>query len=149
MLLGNIMTREVEVIHPDASLAEAANRMREAGIGFLPVTENDRLIGAVTDRDITIRATAEGYDPESARVRDAMSEDLFYGFEDQDVTTAAALMGARQVRRLPIVNRDRRLVGIVSLDDLATRAGDDRLTGKAAEEVSEDRSASITDIKRT
>jgi len=100
------------------------------------VCENDRLVGMVTDRDITVRAVAEGCDPRTATVKEVMTPDVFYCFEDQDVQQAANLMKQNQVRRLVVLNRDKRLVGIVSLGDLAVETGDEHLTGRTLEEVS-------------
>ena len=93
--------------------------MRDEDIGALPVGENDRLIGMVTDRDIAVRGVAEDRAPETTTVRDVMSEKVYYCFEDDDVEDAARCMAENQVRRLPILNRDKRLTGIVSLADIA------------------------------
>jgi CBS domain-containing protein len=131
------MTRTVVCIHPEASLREAAEKMKALDIGPLPVCENDRLVGMVTDRDITVRATAEALPPNLGRVRDVMTPDIVYCFEDQDVTEAARLMEEHQIRRLVVVNRDQRLVGIVSLADLAVKSGDRDLSAAALEQVSE------------
>jgi CBS domain-containing protein len=128
------MTPHVEVIHPDATLREAAQRMQTLDVGPIPVCDGDRLQGMLTDRDITIRATAMGRDPNTTRVRDVMTPDIVYCFEDQDVQEAAQIMEERQIRRLVVLNRDKRLVGIVSLGDLATQTGDEELD---AEELSE------------
>jgi len=136
MILKDIMTREVEVVHPNATLQEAADKMDALNVGPLPVCDGDRLLGMVTDRDITVRATAAGLDPKAARVRDAMTEDVIYAFEDQDVREAARLMEDKQIRRLVVLNRDKRLVGIVSLGDIATATGDERQTGEILERVS-------------
>lgn len=119
MKVADIMTREVEVISADATLQEAGEKMRELDVGSLPVFDKDQLVGMVTDRDITVRATAEGADPTNTRVREAMTWDIIYCFEDQDVTEAAALMEDRQLRRLIVVNGERQMVGIVALADLA------------------------------
>jgi CBS domain-containing protein len=97
--------------------------MRDDNCGALPVGENDRLIGIVTDRDIAVRGVAEGR-PASAKVRDVMSEKVFYCFDDNDVAEAARLMSEHQVRRLPVLNRDKRMVGIVALADLTRADGD-------------------------
>jgi CBS domain-containing protein len=131
------MTSDVEIVSPDTPLRDAAQRMRDTDTGFLPVGENDQLVGTLTDRDITIRAVAEGQDPNSAKVRDAMSENLVYCFDDQDSSEAAELMAEKQLRRLPILSRDKRLVGVVSLGDLATRTGDDDVVGQTVEDISE------------
>jgi CBS domain-containing protein len=137
MQLREIMTRNPVVIPPDTNLQEAAQRMRDLDSGVLPVGENDRLVGMLTDRDITIRATAEGKDPRSTRVRDVMTPDVVYCFDDEDEHEAAAKMEGHQLRRLIVLNRDKRLVGIVSLGDLAVYTTDDRLAGELAEAVSE------------
>jgi CBS domain-containing protein len=119
MKLKEIMTQEVEVIHPDDSLQSAAQKMRERDIGFLPVCEGDRLIGVVSDRDIIVRVIAEGKDPKAMMGRDLVTAPVIYCFEDQDVEEAARVMQENQIRRLVILNRDKRLVGVVSLGDLA------------------------------
>jgi CBS domain-containing protein len=138
MRVYDIMTKGAECTRPDATLREAAGRMKDLDVGSLPVCgADDRLAGMLTDRDITVRAVAEGHDPTTWRVRDAMTPEVHYCFEDQDVAEAARLMMEKQIRRLPVLNRDRRLVGIVSLGDLAVGAGDDRLTGDTLEAVSE------------
>ncbi len=137
MQIREIMTKQVETVAPDTSLKEAARMMRDADIGFLPVGENDRLVGTLTDRDIAIRAVADGKDPSSVTVRDAMSAGTDYVFEDQDTAEAATIMSERQVRRLPVMNRDKRLVGVVAIGDLATRTTDDDVVGQTVEDVSQ------------
>jgi CBS domain-containing protein len=137
MQLKDVMTREVEVIRPDATLHEAAEKMKTLDVGPLPVCDRDRLVGMITDRDITVRATAQGWVPGLTKVRDVMTQDVTYCFEDQDVEEAARLMEEKQIRRLVVLNRDKRLVGIVSLGDLAVRTGDEELAGEVLEEVSE------------
>jgi CBS domain-containing protein len=134
MWVREVMTPRVEVIHPDATLREAAQKMKSLDVGPIPVCDGDRLQGMLTDRDITVRATAEGRDPNSTRVRDVMTPDVVYCFEDQDVQEAARLMEERQLRRLVVLNGDKRLVGIVSLGDLAVQTDDEELGG---EELSE------------
>ncbi len=119
MKIVEIMTRDPELIDPNASIREAAKRMKNEDIGALPIGENDRLIGMVTDRDIAIRAVAEDRAPETTTVRDVMSEKVFYCFEDDDIEEAARCMAENQVRRLPILNRDKRMTGIVALADIA------------------------------
>lgn len=136
MKIRDVMTAGVDVIHPGAMLAEASRRMRDEDIGALPVGEGDRLIGMVTDRDIVCRAVAEGKDPDRTTVREAMSDQVLYCFEDQSTDEVADNMGENQVRRLPVVNRDKRLVGIVSLGDLSIR-GARREAGSALGEISE------------
>jgi CBS domain-containing protein len=137
MQIKDVMTREVEVIHPDATLEEAAAKMDALNVGSLPVCDGDRVLGVITDRDITVRATAVGGDPTLARTRDAMTAQVIYGFEDQDVTDAARLMNEHQIRRLIVLNRDKRLVGIVALGDLAVDTGDEQLAGATLKQVSE------------
>jgi CBS domain-containing protein len=118
-LIKDVMSRDVQVISPDASIEEAACCMRDGDFGMMPVGENDRMVGAISDRDIAVRGVAEGKGS-SAKVRDVMSEGICWVFEDEPVERAAELMSKHQVRRLPVVNRDKRLVGIVSLGDIAT-----------------------------
>ena len=136
MRLAEVMTRYVEVIGADASLQEAAAKMKQLDIGLIPICEKDELKGTVTDRDIAIRATAEGRDPSHTKVSDIMSEEIAYCFEDQEIEEATRLMEERQIRRLPILNRKKRLVGIVSLGDLAVHAGQNEQTGETLKEVS-------------
>jgi CBS domain-containing protein len=131
------MTRNAECVRPDATLRDAAGRMRDLDVGSLPVCDADRLVGLVTDRDIAVRSVAEGHDPSSDRVQDIMTPGIIFCFEDQDVREAADLMRERQVRRLPVLNRDKRLVGIVSLGDLAVGGRDDKLSGNTLEGISE------------
>jgi len=138
MKLKDIMTAGPECIRPEATLQEAARKMRDLDVGPLPVCgENDRLAGMITDRDITVRAIAEGKDPKTTPVREAMTKDVIYGFEDQDVREAARTMQERQVRRLVVLDHDKRLVGIVSLGDLAVETGDRQRAGEVLQDVSE------------
>ncbi|MET0690693.1 MAG: CBS domain-containing protein [Candidatus Binatia bacterium] len=131
------MTRNVEVVNGNASLKEAATKMKKLDVGLIPVCDGDRLKGLLTDRDITIRATADGRDPSKTKVNEVMSTDIAYCLEDQAVDEAVILMEARQIRRLPILNQDKQLVGIVSLADIAVHVGDRDLTGETLEEISE------------
>jgi CBS domain-containing protein len=137
MQVKEVMTKGAECVGPDTTLQEAARKMRDLDVGPLPVCDNDRLAGMLTDRDIVVRAVAEGRDPRTAKVRDAMSEGISYCYEDDAVADAARLMREKQVRRLVVLNRDKRLVGIVSLGDLAVETGDERLAGKTLERVSQ------------
>jgi CBS domain-containing protein len=137
MELRDIMTRNVEVISGDASLKEAATKMKTIDVGFIPVCDGDRLKGILTDRDITIRATADGRDPTKTKVADVMSTDIAYCLEDQELDEAVSLMEARQIRRLPVLNLDKQLVGIVSLGDIAVHAGDRDMAGETLEEISQ------------
>jgi len=137
MQLKDAMTPGVEVVHPETTLQEAAETMRRLDVGPLPVCDGDRLVGMLTDRDITVRAVAEGCDPTTTPVREAMTPEIIHCFEDQDVQEAARLMAQYQIRRLPILNRNKRLVGMVSLGDLAVSTGDQRRVGEVLEHVSE------------
>jgi CBS domain-containing protein len=136
MRLGEIMTRDVEVIGSNAPLKEAAAKMKELDVGLIPICDGDRLKGTLTDRDITIRATAEGKNPSKTKVSAIMSTDIAYCYEDQEIEEAVSLMETRQIRRLPILNRDQRLVGIVALSDLAMHAGQNEMIGETLKEVS-------------
>jgi CBS domain-containing protein len=138
MQVNEVMTHGVECVRPEDSVAAAAQKMKDLDVGALPVCgDNDRLAGMITDRDITVRATAGCCDPGGTFVRDVMTPNVIYCFEDQDVTEAARLMKENQVRRLVVLNRDKRLVGIVSLGDLAVDTGDEELAGATVSAVSE------------
>src|SRR5437016_12369424 len=120
MKVSEAMTRDVRVQNPNDTIRDAWRIMGEINAGSLPVGENDRLVGVITDRDIAVRAVAEGKAP-TTKVRDIMSAEVLYCFDDQDLDDVAKNMGDVKVRRLPVVNRDKRLVGIISLGDLADR----------------------------
>jgi CBS domain-containing protein len=137
MQLKEVMTRGVEVIRPDATLEQAAEKMKRLDVGSLPVCDGERLVGMITDRDITVQATAEGDAPGRKQVREVMTEDVKWCFEDDDARTAADIMARAQIRRLPVINREKRLVGIVSLGDLATDFQTQADAGEALEEISE------------
>jgi CBS domain-containing protein len=137
MKVKDIMTPGVECVRPSDTLRQAADKMRRLDVGPMPVCgDNDRIVGMLTDRDITIRATAEGKDPKTAKVEEAMSPDVIWCFEDQELEDAARLMREHQVRRVLVMNRDKRLVGIVSLGDLAKEAAREH-SGETLQEVSE------------
>lgn len=118
MKIANIMSRDVHFISPDTTLREAAKKMKQIDSGVLPVAEGDKLVGMLTDRDIAIRGVAAGKGPD-AKARDVMSHELKYCFEDEDVQHVAGNMAELQVRRLPVMSRGKRLVGIVSLSDIS------------------------------
>ena len=121
MRVSEAMTRDVRVATPGESIRDVAKMMAEIDAGAMPVGENDRLIGMITDRDIAIRAVAQGKGPDTP-VREVMStEKVLYCYDDEELEHVAGNMGDKQVRRLPVVNRDKRLVGILSLGDLANR----------------------------
>jgi CBS domain-containing protein len=136
MQLKEIMTPGVEVVTPEATIQEAAEKMRHLDIGPLPVCDGDRLVGLLTDRDITVRAVAEGRNPTTTQVRDVMTPEVVYGYDDQDSQDAARLMEQYQIRRLPVLNHAKRLVGMVSLGDLAVHPGGQPLAGEVLEQVS-------------
>jgi CBS domain-containing protein len=122
MRVSEVMTTEVCILDPDQSIQDAAKAMRDLDIGIVPVGEDDRLVGMITDRDITVRAAAADKRP-STRIRDVMTEEVKYCFEDEDTEHVADNMAEQQLRRLPVLNRDKRLVGIVSLADLVVMEG--------------------------
>ena len=137
MKLSEIMTRDVIVLQPDDSLQSAAKMMRDRNIGFLPVCDGDDLIGVISDRDITIRALADGMDVNIMLGRDLMTTPAIYCFDDQEVSEAAKIMAENQIRRLVILSReDKRLVGVISLGDLARNETADR-SGQVLQKVSE------------
>ena len=136
MLLREMMTARIEEIPADATLMQAAEKMKLLDIGAIPVRENGRLVGMITDRDIAVRAVAEGRDPKKVPVSEAMSRDICFCYEDETVESAAKLMEEKQIRRLPVFDRSERAIGIVSLGDLAVRNRDDRLSGEVLERVS-------------
>lgn len=121
MKISQCMTRDVQLASPDMTLREAARLMGECDAGVLPVGENDRLVGMLTDRDMAIRGLAEGKGPD-ATVRDAMSTEIRWCYEDDDIDEVLQCMADEQIRRLPVLNRQKRLVGIVSLGDLSEAA---------------------------
>jgi CBS domain-containing protein len=137
MKLKDIMTKEVEVIPPDATFKEAAQKMRVHDIGFLPVCDSDRVLGVITDRDIIVRSTAEGTDPNKRIGQEFFTSPMIYCFDDQDVEEAAKVMEEHQIRRLVVLNRDtKHLVGVVSLGDLAT-SGKEKTSAEVLQSVSE------------
>lgn len=121
MYVRDVMTTPVDLVDATTSLAEAAKMMRADDVGALPIGENDRLIGILTDRDIVVRCLAMDADPRRATARDAMSSGVIYCYDDQPVEEAAEIMSERHIRRLPILNRSKRLVGILSLGDVWSR----------------------------
>ena len=135
MQIRQVMTEKVSFVAPDTRIPVVAGIMRDEDIGSTPVVENDRLIGMVTDRDIGIRVVAEAKDPRAVTARDAMSPKVLYCFDDQNVEDVLENMGDNQIRRLPVVNRDKRLVGVVSLGDLAKASSGK--AGDALEEISQ------------
>jgi len=124
MKIADVMSREVVLTSPEATIREVASKMSDLDAGILPVQDNDRLVGMITDRDIAIRGVAQGKGPES-KVSEVMTPDVKYCFEDDDVAAIVKNMAEIKVQRLPVMNRDKRLVGIVSLGDIAIQAEPD------------------------
>lgn len=135
MQIRDIMTRDAETVSPGDTIRRAAEMMDGLNVGVLPVCDGERLVGMVTDRDITVRATAAGRAPDECRVSDVMSTDVRYCYEDDVVNDVARLMGNMQVRRVPVVDTGNRLVGIVSLGDIATDAKENA-AGNTLERIS-------------
>jgi CBS domain-containing protein len=135
--VSEAMTPDVVTVPPEALLIDAARLMRDSDIGPLPVCDKGRILGVLTDRDITVRAVADGKDPQSTQVREVMTPEVVCCLESDDVRQAAEMMQSAQLRRLLVVTRDGRLAGIVSLGDLALQTGDDEMTGETLERVSE------------
>jgi CBS domain-containing protein len=136
MNVESCMSTDVRIAAPTDPIREAARTMKEIDAGFLPVGENDRLIGMITDRDIAVRAVAEGRTPDTP-VRDVMSRDIHWCFADEPLAAAAERMGGLKVRRLPVLNRDKRLVGIISLGDVSRSDGEAEHGGEALARIAE------------
>jgi CBS domain-containing protein len=123
--VSQVMSTDVQVVRPQETLRSAARMMQELDVGSLPVCDGQRLLGMLTDRDITVRGVAEGLKPDESCVGDVMTGEVLYCTQDQSADEALRMMGEQQVRRLPVVDADKRLVGVVSLGDLATRGDSD------------------------
>lgn len=134
MHVKEVMNSEARLVNPSTTIKEAAAKMEQDRVGFLPVGENDRLQGTVTDRDIVVRAISKGKDPQDTSIREIMTEELVYCTEDQDVDEVARTMGEKQVRRLPVIDSDKRLVGVVTIGDMAQHLSKDN-AGKVLEQV--------------
>ena len=134
MKVSKCMTRDVQLVTPTQTIRDAARLMVELDAGSLPVQQDDRLVGMITDRDIAVRAVAQGKSPDTL-VREVMSDEVLYCFEDQEIGDVARNMGDVKVRRLPVVNRDKRLVGIISIGDLALKE-EQTLTGSTIARIS-------------
>lgn len=138
MKLKNIMSTNVEIVNADDTLQIAAQKMRDRDVGFLPVLDNGRLVGVITDRDLAVRATAAGLDPTRTRVRNLATTDVIWGYHDQDDDKAARLMEDYQIRRLVILHPESQaIVGIVSLGDLARNSRAQEKAAEVLERVSE------------
>ncbi|HEX5688207.1 MAG TPA: CBS domain-containing protein [Ideonella sp.] len=134
MRVREAMTSDVLLVDPGQTIREAARLMAEHDIGALPVGQGDRLVGMITDRDMAVRALAQGQGPDT-KVSEVMSREVLYCFDDDDLNSVANNMSDIRVRRLPVVDRDKRLVGIVSIGDVAAREGA-RQVGKAIAGIS-------------
>jgi CBS domain-containing protein len=135
MKIRDIMTWNIECIWPNDTIQDAALAMKERDIALVPVCDRDRIVGMLTDRDITVRAVAEGRDPKSTRVRDVMTPEVICCYEDDDAHKAARLMREQHVGRILVRNRKELLVGIVSLGDLAANTDNPRRIGAVLQEV--------------
>lgn len=136
MLAKEVMSKKPEFLSPTTTLKQAADQMRTHDYGFVPVGENDRLIGAVTDRDIAIRAIAAGKDPNKTTIRDVMTKGIQWCYETDPVEKVAQKMEKLQIRRLVVLNKDKRLTGIISLGDITTKTHDAKLCSEITDAVS-------------
>jgi CBS domain-containing protein len=137
MQVQHIMSRNVECVEPTTPIAKAAEKMRDLDIGFLAVCEHDRSVGTVTDRDVTIRSVAQGRDPRLATVSEIMTPTAFYCYEDEEIEHVGQQMREKEVRRMLIMNRQNRLVGVVSLGDIAKTTGEKELAGETLGQIAE------------
>ena len=135
--ISEVMSKNVVCLNPGASLQEVAAKMKGLDCGVIPVCDGDRLTGMVTDRDIVVKAVAEGKDIRTATAAEVMSAGVVWCYESQDIEEAARLMEVKQIRRLVVLDENKRLVGILSLGDISTR-GSEHLSGEILEKVSED-----------
>lgn len=135
-LLREVMTTNVTTLLPSATVHQAAQQMKTLNVGSIPICERNQLVGMITDRDIVVRVVAERHNAEMQHIQDVMTTQVDYCYEDQDVEEAAQVMQDRQVRRLPIIDRDNHLVGIVSLGDLAVKTNEEKTMAQALEQIS-------------
>jgi CBS domain-containing protein len=136
MRIKEVMTSGAECVHSETTIQQAAEKMKKLKVGALPITENDKLIGMITDRDITVRSTSAGSNPQICSIKDVMTPGVVCCYEDQNVSEALQLMHNKQIRRLPVLDRHDHLVGMVSLGDLATETPDKRQLGQTLEAIS-------------
>lgn len=136
MLIKEVMSKNPQILSPQNTLREAAEKMRKLDVGFLPIGENDRLVGALTDRDLVTRAISAGKTATTA-IKDVMSERIHYCMENDSLEKAAEMMSRFQIRRLAVLNDNKRLVGVISLGDIATKSHNAALAAKLAEAVCE------------
>lgn len=137
MQLKDIMTPNPEIVSVDMHVSDAAQRMKALDVGFLPIWDGTEILGVITDRDVALRVVAEGKDPKTTRIGDAMSTHVHTLSEDADVMDAAKVMEHEQVRRILVTDRNGRCVGVVSLGDLAVRMHNEPVCGQVLEDVSE------------
>jgi CBS domain-containing protein len=135
MKISDMMTKEAVLMSPETTIQRACEIMRDSDIGFIPVTDGEKILGALTDRDVATRVVAPGLDPNTTLVQRMMSPEIVFIFDDQDELEAARLMQVRKIRRLVVLNRDKRLVGILSLSDLSSHARDHALAGEVLESM--------------
>lgn len=135
MLVREFMTKDVRSVSPKATVREAASAMRSLGVGILPVCDEDHLVGTVTDRDIVLRAVAQGADPIKVSVREVMTKNPDWCYEDQTIQEAALIMAKRRIRRVPVMDREAHLVGMLSLGDLAVPGEGRDLAAEILEQV--------------
>jgi len=137
MNVAEIMTRDVQTIAPDDTIQTAAKLMDDLNVGVLPVHDGKRVVGVITDRDITVRATSMGLTPVEHRVSDFMTEEVYYCLEEDSIESVAESMAHIQIRRMPVLDRAGQLVGMISLGDIATHASQYRTTAEALRKISE------------
>jgi len=135
MKIREIMTSNVECLGPESGLTDIAQQMKSLDVGFIPVCENDRLVGTVTDRDIVIRAVAGGMDIHATKAREIMSREIIYAFDEDDVKTVAEKMRDKDVRRILILDKSKRLVGVVSIGDISKV--EEKVSGKTLRDITE------------
>lgn len=123
MKAADIMTKDITVVNPESSIRDAAEKMRALDTGILPVCDGRDMVGVITDRDIVIRTTADGKDPAGAKVKEAMTTEVAFCLEDEDIEKIAHRMEENRIRRMPVISHGKKLVGMISLADMAARGG--------------------------
>lgn len=136
MKVKDVMHEHAEYINRDRTVREAAEMMAKGDYGCLPIEENDRMIGMITDRDITLRVVAKGLDPNVTKVSECMSKGIEYCFENDNLLDVGEMMASQKVRRMPVINESKRLVGMLSLGDIASKARDQNLSHEILSHVS-------------
>ncbi len=137
MNVAEIMTREARAVAPHDTIQTAAKLMDDLNVGILPVQDGNRVVGVITDRDITVRATSMGFDPSTHQVSEVMTEDVYYCLGEDSIDSVAECMAHIQIRRMPVLDRGGRLLGMISLGDIATHASQYRTTADALRKISE------------